>query len=178
MIRQWLFLSSVAFGIGFGISLPFNRDFKQSSINGLVAIPASAAVLWITRRQQHQLLSQELTQLKNTICELEIQKQSISASVSETTATSAKIQQKIEIKQLELDNLQNDIQSRQAQLQVESAKLCELEQLHQEQQIKIVALDTEKQTIETQLQSAEQDLKATLVEQQRQMAQVSSLHYS
>lgn len=81
MIKNWLLLSSVAFGVGFGLSLPLNRDVKQAALTGLTTVPAAAAgVIAVDLLQKRRFGTAFLT-LHTEIEELEQKKQGMSQSL-------------------------------------------------------------------------------------------------
>jgi len=137
MLKQWLLLSSVAFGVGFGVSLPFNRDLKQSTFNGLVAVPASVVVLLLVR---HRETGQKLSLFQAEIQTLEGGKQKLSTALSEDQTISKKLLETITAKQLELANLQATIHSQQEQYQATSANLTDLARQQGEQETAIATL--------------------------------------
>ncbi|GEM_PF-1150922 len=172
MLKQWLLLSSVAFGVGFGVSLPFNRDLKQSTFNGLVAVPASVVVLLLVR---HRETGQKLSLFQAEIQTLEGGKQKLSTALSEDQTISKKLLETITAKQLELANLQATIHSQQEQYQATSANLTDLARQQGEQETAIATLSAELQTLKTFYQTTEQELQSSTTEQQRKATELSSL---
>jgi uncharacterized protein YdcH (DUF465 family) len=175
MFKQWLLLSSVAFGVGFSVSLPFNRDLKQSAFAGLAAVPATSAVLLIVQRGQRRQFRQTLGNLQTEIHDLEVKKQNLSTSLTTATTTAEHLQTQIAGLQPELAQLQMALLALQEQQQFESKKLTDLECQQQEQQIQIASHKAELRTLEGQAQETRETLQTTLAEKHLQETELAKL---
>jgi hypothetical protein len=200
MIKDWLVLGSVAFGIGFSLSLPITRNIKDSALVGLTAIPAATSGVLVLSRQQKRQIGMLFSSLQAEIQTLEQQKQLL----DQTIATIREQQQGAEgrLSQLntQLQQLQTQLNSKVQQEQTIQQELVTLEiqkrSLHeenrciesglqeliaQEQQLNasISAIAVQKEQLQVQLGAEEQQKQAiyqevTLLETQRQVLQVET----
>jgi hypothetical protein len=175
MFKQWLLFSSVAFGVGFSVSLPFNRDLKQSAFVGLAAVPATSAALLMAQQSQRRKSSRICGNLQAEIDDLESKKQNLSASLITSTTTAEQLQSQIAGLQPDLSQLQMALMALQEQQQVEGRKLTDLEAQQQNQQTRIAALRNELQTLEEKTQKAQQNLQTTLAEKHLQEVKLAQL---
>ena len=60
MLKHWLPIGSIAFGVSFACALPFNRDLAQSALIGLATIPGAIASTSVRARQRHQHVNRQL----------------------------------------------------------------------------------------------------------------------
>jgi chromosome segregation ATPase len=61
MLKNWLTIGSIAFGVSFACVFPFNRDLTQSALIGLATIPGTFAGTSIRFRQRRQQLHRQIT---------------------------------------------------------------------------------------------------------------------
>ena len=168
MIKRWLLLGSVAFGVGFGVSLSFQRDVKQAAFNGLAAVPASAVVLTLVARQKHQSLSYELVHLETKIYELEQQKQALVIGIQADELMLGKVQQEVVTQQVELTDLQASIKSYQAQQNIEAAQLTDLQTQRVQNSQSLSKLEADLQVAEVLLRQTHQNLEVVSLDRQAQ----------
>jgi hypothetical protein len=80
VVKNWLCISSTAFGLGFCIGLSFNRDLKQAIVVASSTVPATSAAVLIIQQQQKREARQNLMSLHAEIHELESQRKGASQS--------------------------------------------------------------------------------------------------
>ena len=108
MIKQWLILGSIAFGVGFGVGFSFNRDPKQAAFSGLAAIPATSATLLFVECQRRKQ-GNSLEALTAETRSLAAQKQNLAAALLVDTETSRQLNQQISDLHTESSQLQSSI---------------------------------------------------------------------
>jgi hypothetical protein len=175
MFKQWLLLSSIAFGVGFSVSLPFNRDVKQSAFAGLATVPATSAVLFIVQRRQQKKGRESLGALQVEIDDLEAKKQNLLVALANATTTSEQLQTQITELRPDLEHLQVILQDLQERQQAERQGLADLEYQQQERQALIAGLTADLQLLEGQACTAQQDLQTTLAAKQQQETELTQL---
>ncbi|MCS6813559.1 MAG: hypothetical protein NZ772_08330, partial [Cyanobacteria bacterium] len=133
--KNWLIITSVAFGVGFSLSLAVTRQVRTSALISLITIPASAAGVFVANRQRQQEM---FMFLKADIKTLEQQKEALKRSLQTlqdyqdaTQATHAQAQQELEAK----------LQQLQTQLDADQQK-------HHSLQSDLAALEQQRQTLE------------------------------
>lgn len=169
MIKNWLVLCALTFGVGFGISLTLDRDIKRAALTGLITLPATATGVSVVehrrRRQmsdplsklqarveelakQEALLSQSLSRLQTQIEDLKQQEVNLEQSLFAATTDKQQVEQALAARQTELDQLQ-------AQVAVQQSHKQQVEQA-------LASLGTQKQQLEQEsrhLQTQLQELK-------------------
>lgn len=175
MVKQWLLLGSIAFGVGFGVSLPLNRDLKQSAFAGLAAIPATSAAVLLVERKQKQLLTQNLGVLQAEIRTLEAHKQNLTALLRTDTETSKDLQKQISDLRAEIPQLQATIALHQEQQALEQEKLTKLERQQQECENAISALMPEVERLETRIYQEQQELELAVSEKEQRELELVQL---
>lgn len=149
MIKDWLVLGSVAFGIGFSLSLPITRNIKDSALVGLTTIPAATSGVLVLSRQQKRQIGMLFSSLQAEVQTLEQQKQSL----DQTIATIHEQQQGAEDKLSQLN----------AQLEQSQTQLSSHAQQHQTIQQELVSLETQKRSLHEEnlyIESRLQELKS------------------
>jgi hypothetical protein len=168
VLKDWLLLSSVAFGLGFGISLPFNRDLKQALIAGFSTVPATVAAVVIVQNRQKRQISNSLATLQAEIDRSILQKQSLTDAIATDTSILRQLQS-------ELEQLEANINTQQALCQAETDKLTNLASEQQERENTVAAIIAELQRLEGQSSGEQERLQAVLVEKQHQESELAKL---
>ncbi len=167
MVRNWLVFASVAFGVGFSLSLPITRQVKNSALIGLVTIPASAAGAFVVSRQRQQevfaVLETEIKALEQQKDALKRSLQTLSNYQEATEATYAEKQGELEA---QIQQLQTQLDIGEQQKQTFQQDLTALEEKKQVLQLDISSLQKDSETLEQHKQSLDQAI-AELGSQQR-----------
>ncbi len=168
MIKQWLLVSSVAFGVGFGVSLPFQRDVQQAVFSGLVAVPAAAVALTLVTRQKRRFLSHKLTLLEAQIRQLEAQKQELDTGLQADESRLAGVLQQVAVHESELSDLQSLIQAHQEEQTLEASQLADLQTQRAQQSQSLSRLEADVQAAEALLRQTQQNLESASLDRQSQ----------
>jgi hypothetical protein len=175
LVKDWLWIGSVAFGLGFSISLPFNRDLRQSVIAGFAAVPATSATVLLLQHQQKRRMRRNQMILADEIDQLVSQKQNLISSSATTTSTLEQLQSQIGELQAELNQIEVTFSAQQLLRQTEIEALTDLETQQQKRQTAIDSLTTELEILEGRLHTEQQSLQAALVEKQAQKSELAKL---
>ena len=108
MLKHWLPIGSIAFGVSFACVLPFNRDLAQSALIGLATIPGAIASTSVGARQRHQHVNR---QLGSELLRLQGLRQQ-SETVDRQLQLTLKDCQSIEAKVRQLNNLLTNLNTR------------------------------------------------------------------
>ncbi|HIK54211.1 MAG TPA: hypothetical protein IGS37_03495, partial [Synechococcales cyanobacterium M55_K2018_004] len=164
MGKNWLIVTSVAFGVGFSLSLAVTRQVRTSALMGLVTIPASAAGVFVANRQRQQ---EVFTGLQAEIRKLERQKETLKRSLQTLQDYQAATQATYVQAQQELDA---NLQQLQTQLEADQQK-------HHSLQSDLAALEQQRQTLEQALATTRQqahDAEAQLAELRSQVPRLQA----
>lgn len=159
--KHWLLLGSVAFGVGFGLSLPFNRDIKQAALIGLTAIPAATAGALVVTHQQKRSLGTVFSSLHEDIQALEQQKSRLLKATHEGTAKKQQVQ-------VQLDELQSQLTQLEAELSTQREQKQSLEHT-------ITLLETQKQQLEDDGDRIQKKIQETQEHEQRLNEDLSTI---
>jgi chromosome segregation ATPase len=108
MLKNWLTIGSIAFGVSFACVLPFNRDLTQSALIGLATIPGTFAGTSIRSRQRRQQLHRQITSEISRLHGLRKQSETLARQL-QITATE---RQSIEARVRQLNTLAVDLTDR------------------------------------------------------------------
>jgi chromosome segregation ATPase len=174
-VKDWLWISSTAFGLGFCIGLFFNRDFKQAIVVASATVPATGAAVLITRQRENRKVRQNLISLHAEVRELESQKNDFLSSITIAKTRIERLHVDIEGLKTESAHLETDLVTLKAVYQAEFEKLSELERRQQEYNNQIAVFTADLQALEVRSQTAQQSLQVTLAEKQQQEAELAKL---
>lgn len=150
MTKNWLILSSVAFGVSFSLSLPITRNVKDSVLAGLVAAPAAMAGALVVSRQQKQELGAIFSSLQTDIQALEQQKEIIKQSIAVSQAREKTFQESSSHLEIQIGQLQAQLDEREQQKQAIEQELNVLEQQKQALQTSAASLQSDMEMLEQQ----------------------------
>lgn len=202
MIKDWLVLGSVAFGIGFSLSLPITHNIKDSTLIGLIAIPAATGgELMLSRQQKRQIgmissllqaevqtLQQQKQLLGQTIANLREQQQGAENGLSQLNAQLEQLQTQLIEEHQQKQAIQQELailETQKRSLYEENQRVeSELQDLRAQERRLNVSLSTiavETEELQTQLGAEEQQREAihqevTLLETQRQSLHAEAQH--
>ncbi|NJM75229.1 MAG: hypothetical protein HC852_04905 [Acaryochloridaceae cyanobacterium RU_4_10] len=163
-VKDWLWISSTAFGLGFCIGLSFNRDLKQAIIVASATVPATSAAVLITRQRENRAVRQNLNSLHAEVRELESQKNDFLSSIVNATNRIEQLHVNIEELKTESAHLGTDLAALKAVYQSELDKLSDLERKQQEFNNQIAVRTAEFQALEGRSHTEQQNLQAVLTE--------------
>jgi hypothetical protein len=175
VVKNWLWISSTAFGLGFCIGLSFNRDLKQAIVVASATVPATSAAVLIIQQQQKRDARQNLMSLHAEIHELESQRNDSLSSIVTATNRIEQLHVDIEGLKTESAHLGTDLAALKAAYQSELDKLLGLESKQQEFNNQIAVRTAEFQALEGRSQTAQQSLQTVLAEKQQQEAELAKL---
>jgi hypothetical protein len=175
VVKDWLWISSTAFGLGFCIGLSFNRDLKQAIVVASATVPATSAAVLIIQRQQKRDARQNLMSLHAEIHELESQRNDSLSSIVTATSRIEQLHVDIEGLKTESAHLGTDLAALKAVYQSELDKLSGVESKQQEFNNRIAVRTAEFQALEGRTQTAQQSLQTVLAEKQQQEAELAKL---
>ena len=116
MKKTWLTITTVSFGIGLGLSLIVNRDFKKATLNGLLSIPATTVGVLISEHQIKKRLNKNISIKQEQLRELTRQKVELQNSISLLLDREENLKQQEENLQVAISELQENKQRAQSQL--------------------------------------------------------------
>ncbi len=161
MVKTWLKITSLAFGIGFGLSLPVTRNMKDSALVGLASIPASTSAFIILNKQRQQEVS---TFLKEEVRILQQQKDRLNRSLQELQDQLITDTQKLSSLQYELETLQQNKETLQQTVNLTTQKaeqferhLEELSNQKRELENRVDEINQEKETIQITIRKLENE---------------------
>jgi hypothetical protein len=175
VVKNWLWISSTAFGLGFCIGLSFNRDLKQAIVVASATVPATSAAVLIIQQQQKRDARQNLISLHAEIHELESQRNDSLSSIVTATNRIEQLHVDIEGLKTESAHLGTDLAALKAAYQSELDKLLGLESKQQEFNNQIAVRTAEFQALEGRSQTAQQSLQTVFAEKQQQEAELAKL---
>jgi hypothetical protein len=175
VVKDWLWISSTAFGLGFCIGLSFNRDLKQAIVVASATVPATSAAVLTFRQRDKREVRQSLMSLHAEIHELELQKNDLLSSVATVTNILEQLHVNIEGLKTESAHLETDLAALKVVSQSELDKLSGLESKQQNYNAQIAILTTEFQALERRSHIEQQSLQAALVEKQVQESELAKL---
>ncbi|MHC5915595.1 MAG: chromosome partitioning protein ParA [Nostoc sp.] len=138
MAKNWLILSVLSFGVGFGISLAVDRDVKRAALTGLITVPATSVGVLVTEKRRNGQLNDTPFSIQTRVAELEKRTEILNqeeASLQTSIATKKRDKQQLEVT---LGNLQ--------------IEMSQLQTLSVEQQCQNIAIEEELVEIEAQRQ--------------------------
>jgi hypothetical protein len=175
VVKDWLWISSTAFGLGFCIGLSFNRDLKQAIIVASATVPATSAAVLIIQQREKREVRQDLMSLHAEIHELESQKKDFLSSIVTATTRLEQLHFQTEGLKSESVHLGTDLAALKVVHQSEFDKLADLENRQQEYNNQIDVLTAEFQVLEGRSHTEQQSLQAVLVEKQVQESELAKL---
>jgi predicted nucleic acid-binding Zn-ribbon protein len=142
MNKKWLILGSISFGVAFGIGFVVNKDIKQSTLTGLISLPATIASASVIEHQRKR-------QLNDTISSLQKRENELSDRL-------ALLQTKIEIHQQQESTLIQNVFTIETEKEKLENTLADLGISKQQREAAIASLATQV----TELSSQKQNLTA------------------
>jgi hypothetical protein len=162
MLKNWLLITSVTFGVGFGATMLWNKDPGQSAISGLAGVSGVAASMVLLSRQRKQELERQLQSIQVTVNILEQQELSLGKQLQSDQDNRQAVQHQVDQLEQLLANLQAKQQGQQASiskfdrdLEAKRNGVAELDAAIKDKQIALAATVAEMATAEQQ-QSATQ----------------------
>jgi hypothetical protein len=162
MLKNWLLITSVTFGVGFGATMLWNKDPGQSAISGLAGVSGVAASMVLLSRQRKQELERQLQSIQVTVNILEQQELSLSKQLQSDQDNRQAVQHQVDQLEKMLANLQAKQQGQLASvskfdrdLEAKRNSIAELDAAIKDKQIVLAATAAEMATAEQQ-QSATQ----------------------
>ncbi|MBD2065938.1 hypothetical protein H6F93_00010, partial [Leptolyngbya sp. FACHB-671] len=169
MVKNWLVLGSVAFGVGFSLSLPITRNIKDSALVGLIAVPAATAGAFAVSRQQKQEVGMLFSSLQAEVQTFEQQKDTLRQSVVAFRDRQKASEEKCSQLDAQIEQLQTQLDTDEQQKQAIHQELITLEEQKQAVQSLFSSLQMQVETLEQQKQSL--DWTITTCGNQRQLVE-------
>lgn len=181
MIKDWLILGSVAFSVGFGLSLPLTKDVRQSLLAGATTVPAAGAGVWAVTQRQKQTIATAFSSLQSEVQSLEHQHQDLARSLQQTKLQAGQLEadrQTQENAKQQLEQATAVLESRKRQLEEETYRLQKwLQELRAQEttlngSLSQLAVDaergrTQQQTLQSQLSELELQLSQQEIAKQQ-----------
>lgn len=126
MIKKWLALGTVTFGIGFGLSLLVSRDVKRSVVSGAIAVPAALVGVAVLENGRKRSLKDEIADLEKRLNELNKEIAGLEKQIAEREKEKKELESTIPQLNGELEKLRSDkkaIELEIAELTAEKQKL-------------------------------------------------------
>jgi chromosome segregation ATPase len=153
MLNNWLTISSVAFGVSCGCTLPFTQNLAQSALIGLATMPGVAASAIVRSRQRQRQVNRQLERGRVRLDRL----QQRGEVLTEQLQHRSKDCQAIELRVAQLHSLAASLTDRTHRDRLAIAQL--------EQKLAAIALyDEDRQALATKLDRKIQDKQARSLE--------------
>ncbi len=161
MLKNWLTIGSIAFGVSFACVLPFNRDLTQSALIGLATIPGTFAGTATKSRQRRQQLHRQIASEISRLHGLRKQSETLARQLQITTTE----RQSIEARVRQLNTLAVDLTERIDRDRHYHTQL--------EQQLALTTIYTQEQDgIVDKLDLQISDKRASLLELEGQLSEI------
>ncbi len=109
MVKNRLLLGSVAFIVGFGLSLLMNRDMKTALLTGLITVPAAFSGIVAAEYKQRTQQKLAVTALQSQIYQLERWKTQLNQSLYAIAAEKQRTETNLNFLKIELSQLHTQI---------------------------------------------------------------------
>lgn len=182
MIKDWLILGSVAFSVGFGLSLPLTKDVRQSLLAGATTVPAAGAGVWSVTQRRKSTIAAAFSALQSEVHTLEHQRQELARSLQETKLQTEQLKADVQTQQYAKQQLEQEttaLESQKRQFDEETYRLQKwLEELRQQEtklngSLSQLAVDLEHRQTEGQhLQAQVSELELQLSQQNQAKQQI------
>jgi predicted nucleic acid-binding Zn-ribbon protein len=177
MIKDWLVLGSVAFSVGFGLSLPFTKDVRQSLLAGATTVPAASAGVWAVTQWRKSTIAAAFSSLQSEVQTLEDQRRELQRSLEQTQQQATLVESDLQTQQQvqqQLEQTTTTLESRKQELEEDTYRLQKwLEELRTQEiglnrSLSQFAIDVERS------RNQQQHLQAQLSELELQRSQQDS----
>lgn len=166
MVKNRLLLGSVAFGVGFGLSLLVNRDIKPALLTGLIAVPATFTGVFAVNGKQRIQQKPTLTALKAQIYQLERWETELHQSISEIAAEKQRTEVNVNFLKTELSQLYAQIAEERSYKQQLSQDVVTLSAEREQLEAKLQDLQTQIDSGEKRREDLYQSVRSLRVEKQ------------
>jgi hypothetical protein len=109
MLKNWVMLTSLSFGIGFGSTLLISRNLQQSTLTGLITIPAVVTSIAILSRQRKEEIDRQATKLKIHLDILKQQESLIAEQLQFKKLSYKELDKQLKDLQSTLENLSDNV---------------------------------------------------------------------
>jgi chromosome segregation ATPase len=157
LLKNWLRIGLIAFGVSFGCALPFTQNPAQSALVGVLTIPGVGASMLVQSRQRQRHIHRQMLRGKLRLNKLQQQDKILAQQLqirgSDYRAIEIQVEQLQRIAADLTDRIQHD-RDRHQQLE---QKISALALHYQEQEVLGVKLDGKVQDKQAQLLTLETD---------------------
>jgi peptidoglycan hydrolase CwlO-like protein len=153
MIKKWLALGTVTFGIGFGLSLLVSRDIKRSAVSGAIAVPAALVSVAMLEKGRKRSLQDDIAGLEAQLTELQKSKNALEAEIANIAI--------FDQLQRERQNLETAISTSQDELQKLNKAIAHLESRSNSLKERVTELEKQKDNLEKIVIRLERDKRAS-----------------
>jgi septal ring factor EnvC (AmiA/AmiB activator) len=109
MLKNWVMLTSLSCGIGFGSTLLISRNLQQSTLTGLITIPAVVASITVLSRQRKEEIDRQTANLKIRLDILQQQENLIAKQLQFKELSYKEIDKQLKDLQSMLENSHNNV---------------------------------------------------------------------
>ncbi len=134
MLKNWFLLASVSCGVGFGSTFVISRNLQQSTLAGLVTVPAVATSLTLLSHQRKREIERQVAKSQSSLNHVRQQEQVVQDNYQKVSTQGQKLQTEIAQLRLNVDQyrekrakLEQEINSLVLHKQAQESSLAQLE---------------------------------------------------